>query len=247
VPWPFGMAENSGIGVAMSEMGRQVFGRMIVEMGGEVLPGFNDARCADFLFRHKNMIVEMKILDEQARNEHAARMEALVNAWVQRGLLEVDGKAQIEVPKLSPVCQQEWFEVLNSSAENLVRDANRQIRATKQRLALQNAKSVFLVGNEGNLLHASPEDYLTLVAGMLAKWKQAAQPRFFHVQAAVYFSLKSPTGPQGLPFWAAGQVDREDEEMRAFLGELRYGCFAAIGKVQVHDAHDSSECHEVQP
>lgn len=220
----------SGIGVGMSEMGRQLFGRMVVEMGGEVLPGFNDARCADFLFRQKNMIVEMKILDQQAHNERAAKMEALVNIWVQRGLLEVDGKARIEVPKLPPVCQQEWFDVLKSSAENLVRNANRQIRATKQRLGLQNAKGVFLIRNEGNMLHCSPEVYLTLVAGMLAKWKQAAQPRLFHVQAAVYFSLKSPTGPQSLPFWAAGQVDMEDEEMRAFLGELRNGCFAGCRK-----------------
>lgn len=219
--------------MAISDVGKQMFARVVVTIGGEVLPGFDDHRCADFLFRQENIIVEMKVLDQQARDKHAMKMEALVNTWTHRGLPAVNGGVPVEVPKLSPQCQQEWFDVLESSAKNLVRHANRQIRATKQRLGLQNAKGVLLIGNEGNLLHASPADYMTLVLRMLANEKQAAhEPGFFHVEAAVYFSLEIPADPQVLPFWATGQVDTEGKQMLAFLAELRNGWFASLGKVR---------------
>jgi hypothetical protein len=220
----------------MSKLGQQMFRRAVIEMGGEVLPGFNDARCADFLFRPKSLIVEMKILDEQARNEYATRMEALANTWIRRGLLAIGGREAMDVPKLPPECQQEWADVLESSAGNLIRHCNRQIRATKQRLGLPNAKGVFLIGNEDNLLHASPEDYLTLVLRRLARAKEAAQePGFFHVQAAIYFSLDIPADPEVLPFWAAGQVDREDGGVLAFLAQLRNGWFASLSAARLHE------------
>lgn len=213
-----------------------MFRRTVIEMGGEILPGFDDARCADFLFRPSCMIVDMKILDEQVRDEHAVTVEALKNTWIRRGLLAIHGTKRIDVPKLPPECQQEWVNVLERSAANLIRQANRQIRATKQRLGLPNAKGVFLIGNEGNLLGLSPEDFLALVSRMLARAKGAAQePAFFHVHAAVYFSFKIPADPQVLPFWAAVQVDRDDGETLAFLAELRKGWFASLSAAPLHD------------
>ena len=67
-------------------------------MGGEFVPGFNDTRCADFLFRQKNMIVEMKMLDQQARNEHALKMEARVSTWMRRELFAIHDRERMAVP-----------------------------------------------------------------------------------------------------------------------------------------------------
>jgi len=119
---------------------------------------------------------------------------------------------------------------------NLVRHANQQIRATKQRLGLPNAKGVFLIGNEGNLLRAGPEDFLALVLRMLARAKGAAQePGFFHVHAAVYFSLEIPADAQVLPFWSAMQVDSEDGELLAFLAQLRSNWIESLSAASLHD------------
>ena len=98
----------------MSKVGQEMFRRTVIEMGGEILPGFDDARCADFLFRPSCMIVDMKILDEQIRNEHAVRVGALTNTWIRRGLLAIHGRERIDVPKLPPECQQEWATLLKS-------------------------------------------------------------------------------------------------------------------------------------
>jgi hypothetical protein len=58
----------------------------------------------------------------------------------------------------------------------------------------------------------------------VARAKGAAQePCFFHLQAAIYFSLDIPADPEVLPFWAAGQVDQEDGEILAFFAQLRNG------------------------
>jgi len=220
----------------MSKLGQEMFRRTVVEMGGEILPGFVDARCADFLFRPRGMIVDMKILDEQVRDEHAVKVEALTNNRIRRGVRAMHGKELLDVPKLPPDHQQEWFDVLERFTVNLVRHANQQIRATKQRLGLPNAKGVFLIGNEGNLLRAGPEDFLALVLRMLARAKGAAQePGFFHVHAAVYFSLEIPADAQVLPFWSAMQVDSEDGELLAFLAQLRSNWIESLSAASLHD------------
>ena len=220
----------------MSKLGQEMFRRAVVEMGGEILPGFDDARCADFLFRPRGLIVDMKILDGQVRDEHAVVVEALTNKRIRRGLRATHAKELLDVPKVPPEYQGEWLDVIERFAVNLVRHANRQIRATKQRLGLPNAKGVFLIGNEGNLLRAGPEDFLALVLRMLARAKGAAQePGFFHVHAAVYFSLEIPADAQVLPFWSAMQVDSEDGELLAFLSQLRTSWIESLSAASLHD------------
>jgi len=87
----------------MSKLGQEMFRRTVVEMGGEILPGFVDARCADFLFRPRGMIVDMKILDEQVRDEHAVKVEALTNNRIRRGVRAMHGKELLTCRNYLPI------------------------------------------------------------------------------------------------------------------------------------------------
>lgn len=168
--------------------------------GGAVLPE-NDAKSADFLFSQDNVVAELKTLEEDARREHATKLQALVNDWMRRRLLIVFGRTTISLQKLNPVCQREWLDILQPPVENLIRKGNRQIRSTKQSLKLPNAKGLLLIANDGNLLHTSPTDYMILVSRVLQKKRQNGEQRFPHILGVVYFSYRIGSRDEGMPFF----------------------------------------------
>lgn len=210
----------------------KMFGQCVGELGGEVLAPFNTAKCADFLFRLDDVVVEMKTLEKEALAEHRRDLQALMDSWMRRGMLVVMGQRRIELQKLKPALQREWLDLLEPPVENLLRDANRQIRSTKEHLGLTTAKGVLLIANEGNRLHTSPRDYLILVSRMLSKKTQAGKARFPHIQSVIYFSETIPTSSAGLPFWAPGQLDQDDQTLHRFTDKLRDGWFAYLSRVK---------------
>jgi len=61
------------------------------------------------------------------------------------------------------------LEILKAPIENFIRDANRQIRETKKRLNMPDAKGLLLVFNQGNALHNRPKDFRLLTGSVLRK------------------------------------------------------------------------------
>jgi hypothetical protein len=216
----------------MAENFEVTFRECVKSVGGEVLPE-NAARSADFLFSPDNVVVELKTLQEDARREHAEKLQFLVNDWMKRGLMLVFGRAVISLPKLNPVCQREWLEVLQAPVENIVRDANRQIRSTKQATGRQSARGLLLIANDGNFLHTSPIDYMNIVARVLKKKTSTGTLRFPNIHGVAYFSYRIPSAAERTPFWVAGTVDdpTRDTEMCNFQLKLQNGWFDHVSRV----------------
>jgi hypothetical protein len=200
----------------------EMFGDFVKSFGGEVLPEFKDAPCADYLFRNDNIVAELKTMERDMWVAHATKVQALFDNWMRRGLIRGYGRVQIHLPTLPQVCQREWLDVLEPPVESLLRSANRQIRSTKERLSLDSGIGLLLIANEGNLLHTAPVEYMTLVARMLQKRTPTGEPKYPHLRGVVYFSYRIRSRPEGLPFWAAGVVDPlADGALSTFQKKLR--------------------------
>ena len=210
------------------------FREFVKSIGGEVLPE-SDAERADFLFRDCNVVAELKTLQEDARMEHARKLQALLTDWAARGLIRVYGRTTIELRKLNPVCQREWLDILQAPVEHLIRKANRQVRSTKQSVNLPKAKGLLLIANDGNLLHTSPIDYMILVSRVLQKTKPTGERRFPHIRGVVYLSYRIKSKDEGMPFWVPGQLDpTADADMREFQEKLRRGWFLYVANLTGH-------------
>ena len=95
------------------------------------------------------------------------------------------GRVNLELAKLRPDLQREWMTILERPVEGIVRDAEKQIRATKQGLSMSEAKGLLIVANAGNLLYTSPSDYMAVVARVLNKKMNGAR-RFQSVKSVLY-------------------------------------------------------------
>lgn len=208
-----------------------IFREFVKDFGGELLSE-GEAKSADFYFPDANMVTELKTLENEALMEHAAIVQKLADSWMRRRLLFAYGRVMISLPKLHPICQREWLAELQPPVENIVRKANRQIRSSKQSMNHTDSKGLLLIANEGNLLHTSPVDYMTLVGGVLSKKDQSGERRFPHIDGVVYFSRRIRSRDEGFPFWVSGYVrPGGDPALSAFQERLQRGWFAYISKI----------------
>jgi hypothetical protein len=205
--------------------------RVAVEsMNGEILPE-GDAESADFLFRQSNVAAELKTLEEDARKEYAAKLEALIQDWMKRRLLIAFGRNVIELGKVHPTCQREWLGLLQGPVEGLLRKANRQIRSSKEAAKLEDARGLLIIANDGNFLHTSPVDYMTLVARVLQKKKPSGELQFPHIRGVIYMSYRVPTHREGMPFWVGGVLDQSvDGTLHELQQQLKAGWYEYLEK-----------------
>lgn len=209
----------------------KMFPEFVREFGGEIIPEA-DIKNADFVFSEDNIVAELKTLREDARQEHAERLQALVNGWARRGKLVVFGTTVISLQKLNPVLQREWLKILQAPVQNIIRTANRQIRSTKESRNLPEAKGLLLIANDGNLLHTSPTDYMNLVGRILDKKTPTGERQYSYIHGVVYFSYRVRSSKEGLPFWIAGYTTLGgDPAMTNFQDRLWRGWRVYVGKI----------------
>jgi hypothetical protein len=175
-------------------------------------------------------VSELKTLEQDKEAEHAKKIQELSLDWRRRGLLRGYGRFTIYLQNLHPKCQRDWLDVLEPPVYKLIRDANRQIRSTKEHLKLDGYKGLLLIANDGNFLHTDPVNYMILVARMLQK-KRDGQPRFPHVDGVVYFSHRIGSRAEGVPFWAPGTTAVHDPAMRDFQEKLQRGWFSYVSEL----------------
>jgi hypothetical protein len=209
---------------------RHFFERFVTDFGGEVLAEVHSVPYADFRFRGDQIVSELKTLEEDRSGDHARKLQALAWDWQRRGLVTAFGTVQLSLPQLPQQCQREWLNVLEPPVEHLIRDANRQIRSTKEHLKLEGYKGLLLIANDGNFLHTDPTNYMILVSRVLKKRKDG-KPRFPHIDGVCYFSYRVGTKDEGMPFWVSGIVAQSDPIMSAFQKKLSSGWFAYLAKV----------------
>lgn len=118
--------------------------------------------------------------------------------------------------------------------ENIIRDANQQIRATKEKLKIPSANGVALIFNEGNPLHAaSPQHFAQLVGEVIQK-PRSGERRFPHVQGLIYFSFGAiqtldEQSQKSMPFWLPAQVRGDSaNEIKRFQDDLKRGFYQYV-------------------
>jgi hypothetical protein len=214
----------------MKDKFETTFRTFVSDFGGNFIPEDMTKR-ADFHFSADNVIAELKTLEEDARQEHGRRVQALYEDWARKRLVPFFyGTRQIELPKLPPSCQRDWLNVLLPPIENIVRDANRQIRTTKAKLGLSACQGLLLIANEGNLLHTTPDHYLKLVGLVANKRTTTGDRRFPEIDGVIYFSYRVPSKNEGLPFWAPGHLNLNDNHMIDFQERLKFGWYRYLSK-----------------
>ena len=208
----------------------QTFNEFVTSHGGELaeklIPDNNGVKRADYLFRSPPIIAELKCLEQPVDvAAHARELQLLADDWQRRGLIRIFGKVRLDLQKLPKICQNEWMEIYEGPLQKQIfRDANRQIRATKDYLGLHDAKGVLLLANE-RPSYMKPEDYVIFVARILNKKKPNGELVFSNIHRVVFFSVNvpmwTPKHPNGIFAWMPGyRAGETDEPTGRFLQEL---------------------------
>jgi hypothetical protein len=202
-----------------------IFRDFVIDFGGEIIPERQETRSADFLFRPYNIIAELKCLEvDQTDTTH-------------KRFLELTAKHAIDTNS-TPLLPDQGFmrdfqAVLLGPIESVIRDANRQIRSTKEFLGLPDALGIVLIFNSSNPLHASsPQHYARLVGEVIQKPKDEAR-RFPHIDGMIYFSYHVTTFDEEtqthMPFWHPTQVRGESvQKIKRFQDDLKLAWYAHI-------------------
>jgi hypothetical protein len=224
-------------------MGKQnefelVFRDFVSGFGGEVLTETYDSKIADYVFRTHNVVAELKCLMEDQTNAMNQKVAQAVRHWWRNGgkIPEgYDSSKPLEIATAPKEIAERWVEILKAPIENVIRDANRQIRETKARLSLADARGLVLVFNHGNFLHNNPNDFRVLTGSVLRKRDKEKERRFPHIHGLVYFSYDSVKSvKENMNFWAAMQLktapDDDVTQMRDLQKELQQAWYAFVEK-----------------
>jgi hypothetical protein len=220
----------------------QTFNEFVTGFGGELaeklIPDNNGVKRADYLFRSPPVIAELKTLEQPVDvADHQRQLQVLAEDWQRRGLIpiRIGGRFQIALRTLPKICQNEWMEIYEGPLQKQIfRDANRQIRETKQFLGINDAKGVLLLNNE-RPSYIGPLDYVTFAARILNKKKSNGESLFSSIHRVVFFSVNlpitSPEYPNGAMVWMpAYRAGETDEPTGTFLQNLGTAWLAFLGQ-----------------
>jgi hypothetical protein len=196
------------------------------ELVGDVLgEAPNLPKNADYLFRRFNVIAELKSLEVGSFGESfQKKMSELVESWANRGLVMVYGTQRLDLDRLPAPCQQDVLSVIAKPLQNnVLRQANRQIRSTKEALGLPDAKGILMIASDGNE-DLKPQDVLFFCSRILWRERPEKEVQFPDIGAVVYFNPRMPavlpTTGQVTLIWGTVLRPPEDPALLAFLDEL---------------------------
>jgi hypothetical protein len=170
-----------------------IFDRVIEEfvlgVGAEAIPvsSVDGEKRADYLFRARNVIAELKTLDKDARQEYNEKLHSLVAGWMRDRRLLVFGRVQLSLQKMHPDLKREWMTILERPMERVLRKAQRQLRQTRAELSLQNAAGLAIIANERNLLSTTASDFMAAAGSILQKTMNG-RPCFPDIDGVLYIS-----------------------------------------------------------
>jgi hypothetical protein len=223
--------------------------RAFVEgFGGESVPEEAD-RSADYFFPRHNVVAELKCLVVDQTADAFNKLNQITGQRRVAPQPEQPGPDAILLPSTSAngekfsipfdkSFQQACQRVLLTPIEKIIRAANQQIRATKERMSIPSAHGVVLIFNEGNPLHAaSPQHFARLAGEVIQKPLQSGERRFPYIQGMVYFSFRTietldEQAQKYMPFWLPAQVSGDAvEEIRRFQDDLKQGWYRYVEKM----------------
>ncbi len=229
-----------------------VFRAFVEDFGGEIVPEepAEGQPSADYLFRQHNVVAELKclVIDQtaDARNkmiEIIDQRRAGAGPQAQQPgpndvllpFTSADGE-KFTIP-FDESFQRALQKILLPPIENIIRDANNQIRATKERFSVPSAHGVVLIFNEGNPLHAASPQHFGRLAGEVIQKPHFDERRFPHIQGMVYFSFGTietfdEQTQEYMPFWFPAQVRGDAvEEVKRFQDDLKLGWYQYVERM----------------
>ena len=134
----------------------ETFNAFVKASGGELVsdlfPKAPDFRNADYVFRNHpsgKVVAELKCLEEDLFLEK--KLNELFDKWTAQGRMKPFwGEIKFKSQDLPSDMQKEVFEKLGGPIKKHVDKANVQIKTTKDRLGLKDAKGLLLLVNDGN-------------------------------------------------------------------------------------------------
>jgi hypothetical protein len=223
-----------------------VFRAFVEDFGGEIVPEEVE-HSADYLFRPYNVVAELKCLVVDQSADTFGKLYEIIEQRravlppqpgpndILFSFVRPDGD-KFTIP-FDEDFRRAWEKVLLTPIENVIRDANRQIRATKERLSIPSAYGVVLIFNEGNLLHAKGPQHFARLAGEVIQKPQAGERRFPNIQGMVYFSFRTvktfdEQTQKYMPFWLPAQVRGDSvDAVKRFQDDLKTGWYQYIEKM----------------
>lgn len=203
------------------------FNEFVEEFGGELVskllsknPPFKNA---DYFFQNKSIVAELKCLEKDTfrDREYRKKMGILYDKWVRQGLISdtLFRPAVIETENLPMECQLDIANLLKPPVERRIKEANRQIKQTKEHFDLPEARGLLLLVNDGN--YSLESDAIMYLVGRSIKTQFAA------IHTVIYFTVNMladmPSIDRDALIWLDAPRVQGEELPREFLNALRDG------------------------
>jgi|SRR5579862_11896 len=209
----------------------EAFGGELVEY---LMPTVNPPEQADYLFRSVEAIGELKCLENDVLNDnHRAKLARLVMDWIRRGLIEPAESITLDSHLVPEPCRREWLALLRTPIQQVIKDANRQIRSTKHVLNFPSAKGIFFLANEAVSL--PPQELMNLVHRVLSCRKTDGAAMYSNIDWIVLFTVNHPAwlrdAKRRAHYWLQVHRETPNAEMEDFLRRFRHECFRNLSEL----------------
>jgi hypothetical protein len=211
---------------------------------------------ADYFFRNRTIVAELKCLetDYMRKPEIGRKVEAMLQRWAIEGRLRKEHFKgnRININAISESCALEVFKLYFQPIHSAVKQANRQIRKTKEYFHLPNAKGLVIIANDGNYA-MTPEMSVSIFGRLL-------QNHYSSIDSFIYFTpnmrVASHRYDRQANLWLSGASNRisakpvEDEYLTQISkGWIQYIEHTTGESVTVFNEHDQdaiSDLHFVK-
>lgn len=200
-----------------------LFNGFVVEYGGDLvsnlIPRDNVSLNADYVFKKHEVIAELKCFEKDLFNDkdEGARIETLVNKWIENGWLNDENIKDVLVTGLPKECRTDMIKAARKTIDRIIHHANKQIIATKSLLNIPNAKGLLLLCNDGNYF-LSPLQFVALICDVMQKKYMESD-----IDGFVYFTVnqisRSPDDEIDHRIWYP-VYRKEEDPLGDFVNEL---------------------------
>jgi len=180
---------------------------------------------ADYFFRSRTIVAELKCLekDYMRKEQIGKKVEALIQEWARHGRLRSEHFTgnRIAINALGDDCAMAVFRLYFQPIQAAVKQANRQIRQTKEYFALPDAKGLLILANDGNY-SLTPEMSMSILARLLPN-------HYSSIDSFIYFTpnmrLASNRYERQANLWISGPSNRPSANAveSDYLSEIEQG------------------------
>lgn len=202
------------------------FNKFVKEFGGELIsemisrnPSFKNA---DYFFKKRSIVAELKCLEKDLfrGEDYRTKTRLLYDNWVKRGLApRLLRTTTIETRNLPVECQLEVANLVKKPVEQRIKEANRQIKETKEHFNAADAEGLLLLVNDGN--YSLESDAVMYLVSRCIRTQHRA------ITTIIYFTVNMPAIMPGVDrdvlIWLDCHRPSEAGLPREFLDSLRDG------------------------